>query len=80
MYRAQLVSSAYSDLMKIYTSTAPLSKDLKDALSSEGGRTDFLDFLNGRANGGTKKFELHTADKVIEVTAEPAEIPVAKVG
>jgi hypothetical protein len=59
--------------MKIYTSTAPLSKDLKDALSKEKGRDEFLEFLNGRAKGDTKAFQLHTASKVIEVTAEPAE-------
>jgi hypothetical protein len=74
--------------MKIYTSTAPLSKELKDALkdAAEGGQDDFLEFLNGRIGVGdadSKKFSLRTASKVIEVTAEPVSDlheELAKVG
>lgn len=34
--------------MKLYTSTAPLPKNVKEALSSEQGRMSFLEFLNSR--------------------------------
>jgi hypothetical protein len=57
--------------MKIYTSNAPLSQDLKDALSAEGARDDFLKFLNGRVAGDAKTFELHLGDKTIAIAAEP---------
>ena len=70
--------------MKTYTSTAPLSQDLKDALSEEGARNDFLKFLNARVGGDAKEFELQVGDKTIAVTAEPVgnglDLPRHKAG
>jgi hypothetical protein len=62
--------------MKVYTSTAPLSDDLKAALSAKSGRDSLLQLINRRAAGlESESVELHSGDKVFELSVEPiAEI------
>ena len=58
--------------MKFFTSAAPMSSDIKDALVTKNGRESFIDFLNSRAAGQDSHLQLQAGDgKVVELSTEP---------